>query len=56
MVAHGTDNLAMVWESSDKLASGNSKQLTGISAVESGLHPIPVEGVGHMQRPKHPTS
>lgn len=59
MVAHGSENLAMVWESSDKIAESSGKPVpVGVQAAggEADNKYGHVEGVGHIQRPKHPTS
>lgn len=66
MGLRGTDNPAMVWDSSDKLGNGtnltHSKTVGEVPRVpelpDRDHHRPSSEslGVGHMQRPKHPTS
>uniref|UniRef100_A0A1B6EK48 Amino acid transporter transmembrane domain-containing protein n=1 Tax=Cuerna arida TaxID=1464854 RepID=A0A1B6EK48_9HEMI len=57
MVHHGADNKAMVWESSDKLAAGSRLNLGKVEDHRPSVVDLPtVESVGHMQRPKYPTT
>ncbi|KAG8292354.1 hypothetical protein J6590_042590, partial [Homalodisca vitripennis] len=56
-VLHGTDNKAMMWESTDQLTTGSRLTLGKPGDNKPKVADLPaVEGVGHMQRPKHPTS
>uniref|UniRef100_A0A1B6IWY6 Amino acid transporter transmembrane domain-containing protein n=1 Tax=Homalodisca liturata TaxID=320908 RepID=A0A1B6IWY6_9HEMI len=57
MVHHGADNKAMVWESSDKLAADSRLNLGKVEDHRPSVVDLPtVESVGHMQRPKYPTT